>query len=143
MMSPIDSLDSNLEPGDILTFIYKRSYKNGSTLDGYYVCMSAKVAGGDNSFTYSTQNNLLYGGFELDRALPETLMIIINSIYKSRRKTGPPINAQIAKRMLSRLVGVGQYKTFDTKYISTKYKVDFTSLDQKVDELIPDEQELK
>lgn len=144
IMAPIDSLESNIEPGDILSFRYKRGYGNGKTVDGFYICLSAKVAGGTDSVTYSPLGNLLYGGFEIDGALPETLMIIINSIYKSRRvEVGPPMNSQIAKRMLSRLIGVGQYKTFDTKYISIKYKVDFDVIDQQVDELFSDEQELE
>jgi len=140
LMAPVDSLESNITPGDILSFRYKRSYKNGTVLDGYYICLSARVAGKGSSFTISTLGNQLYGGFELDQALPETILTIVNSIYKNRQKSKTEMSPEIAKKMLASVLGLKQYKTFDTKYISNKFKVSFEEISRQSSELISSEE---
>lgn len=129
VIKPIDGVKGEVGPGDIVFFRYK-TISRRKTIDSYFICLASKAQGFGRSFKVSPKGNVLFCGFEISLASPETVIATLSAIYKNRQTYAVKLTDQGAKRMLGSILGIKRFKTFNILYMSDEKKLDMNYLIQ-------------
>ena len=136
-----DRTSSNLRSGDLVSFTYRKTTgKDKGKRRTYTVVV---VGEGDPTFNHPGTKNTLFGAYRVDHLSPETLTLILSSIYKR----GEDLTYQTAERFLKSVIGTGDlgsknYRTFNDKARGVVTKITVPGLDQIADDLAQENDEL-
>ena len=134
----VDRTVSNLHPGDLVTFSYRLTTGSSRGQNRHYTILA--VGGkNDNSthFVHSYTKNRLFRGYRIDHLSPETLTIILYSIYLGREKLNEDFTYGTIEGFLQTVIGKGldqeNYRTFNDTARGTLTKVELEGLKEAVD----------
>ena len=122
-LRPVPASASRMTPGNVLVFTYppsSRIRKDRTQYPGIQrVCLIVRIKRGDGVFT-STQNNTLVAAFELNNESSGVVEIILENLYKKRRRSS--YYGKIKKSLVS-LLGVDSFRTFNLEMMKSIYQV--------------------
>lgn len=97
---------------------------------------------GNAYFTHSSTKNRLFRGYRIDHLSPETLTIILYSIYLGREKLNADFTYGKIEGFLQTVVGKGlneeYYRTFNDSSRGTMTRVELEGLKDAVDQMMED-----
>lgn len=137
----VDRTASNMHPGDLMTFSYRLTTgpSRGQTRDYTILAVGGKKDG-SAYFTHSSTKNRLFRGYRIDHLSPETLTIILYSIYLGREKLNADFTYGKIEGFLQAVIGKGldqeRYRTFNDTSRGTMTKVELEGLKEAVDSMM-------
>ena len=122
-LRPVPTSASRMIPGNVFVFTYPQSSrirKDRTQHPGIQrICLIVRIKRGDGVFT-STQNNTLVAAFELNNESSGVVEIILENLYKKRRRSS--YYGKIKKSLVS-LLGVDSFRTFNLEMMKSIYQV--------------------
>lgn len=115
-LRPMPASASRMTPGNVLVFKYPQS---GSGPQVQRICLIVRIKRGDGVFK-STQNNTLVAVFELNNESSTVVEIILENLYKKRRRSS--YYGKIKESLVS-LLGVDSFRTFNLEMMRAIYQV--------------------
>ena len=139
----VDRTASNMRPGDLMTFSYRLTTgpSRGQNRDYTILAVGGKNDG-NAYFTHTNTQNRLFRGYRIDHLTPETLTIILYSIYLGREKLNADFTYGKVEGFLQTVIGKGidqqNYRTFNDRARGTMTRVELEGLKEAVDVMMED-----
>lgn len=141
----VDRTASNMHPGDLITFSYRLTTGPSRGQNREYTILS--VGGKNDSrpyFTHPSTQNTLFRGYRVDHLTPETLTIILYSIYLGREKLNADFTYGKIEGFLQTVIGKGlnqeYYRTFNDRARGTMTRVELQGLKEAVDVMMENQE---
>lgn len=126
-----------------MTFSYRLTTgpSRGQSRDYTILAVGGKNDGNAH-FTHSSTRNRLFRGYRIDHLTPETLTIILYSIYLGREKLNADFTYGKVEGFLQTVIGKGidqqNYRTFNDTARGTMTRVELEGLKEAVDTMMED-----
>jgi len=122
-LRPMPASASRMTPGNVLVFTYPQSSrirKDRTQHPGIQrICLIVRIKRGDGVFK-STRDNTLVAVFELNNESSTVVEIILENLYKKRRRSS--YYGKIKESLVS-LLGVDSFRTFNLEMMRAIYQV--------------------
>ena len=142
----VDRTASNLKAGDLYTFSYRLTTgKYKGNVQPYTIIAVAGSNDDTPVFVHSSTGNTLFRGYRVDHLSPETLTVILASIYHGREKLNGDFSYKQIEGFLGAVIGGDlsseNYRTFVDKARGTLTRIDLEGLKEAVDFMTEEEEQ--
>lgn len=134
----VDRTVSNLTPGDMVTFSYTTTTGVNKGNKGSYTVIA--VGDGSPVFKHPTTRNTLFSAYKVNGVTPETVTMILASIYKGREARTSEFNREHMEGFLKSVIGGSfgsdNYRTFNDQFRGTMTKVELENIAEIAENLV-------
>ena len=141
-LKQVDKTASNISPGDMVTFSYRNTTGRRKGITSTYTVIA--VGNGSALFKHKGTGNTLFGAYKVDGISPETITLILASIYRGREARTADFNydtmAGFLKSVIGGDFGSDNYRTFNDAARGTMTKVELENIADIAQEMVEGEE---